>query len=39
MVKNNNFQNKIIGHDPNNYFEGFGFDNVIFNDTKLDKLN
>lgn len=34
-----NFQNRIIGNNPNNYFKGVVFDNFIFNDTKLDESN
>lgn len=33
------FQNRIIGNNPNNPFKGIVFDNVIFNDTKLDESN
>lgn len=39
MTSDVNFQNRIIGNDPNNYFKGFVFDNVIFNGTKLDESN
>jgi hypothetical protein len=39
MNINGNFQNKIIGNNPNNPFEGIVFDNVIFNGTKLDESN
>jgi hypothetical protein len=33
------FQNRIIGNNPNNYFKGLVFDNVIFNGIKLDAAN
>lgn len=47
MPMNTNFQNTIIGnnpktnsgYDPNNYFSGFVFDNVVFNGVKLDCVN
>lgn len=39
MNINGNFQNRIIGNNPNNPFEGIVFDNVIFNGTKLDESN
>jgi len=39
MTMNTNFQNEIIGNDPDEYFDGFVFDNVIFNGTKLNESN
>jgi hypothetical protein len=36
---NSNFQNRIIGNDPNKHFKGFVFDNFIFNETKVDEAN
>lgn len=33
------FQNRIKGEDPNNFFSGFVFDNVSFNDTLLTNEN
>lgn len=33
------FQNRIKGEDPNNFFSGFVFDNVIFNNTLLTNEN
>lgn len=39
MNLDTNFQNRIIGNDPNNHFKDFVFDNVIFNGTKLDESN
>jgi len=39
MTMNTEYQNMIIGNDPDEYFDGFVFDNVIFNETKLDESN
>lgn len=47
MNMNTEFENAIIGNDPktasgydsSNYFSGFVFDNVVFNDVKLDCIN
>lgn len=39
MTMNTEYQNMIIGNDPNEYFDGFVFDNFIFNGIKLTQLN
>ena len=39
MTMNTNYQNMIIGNDPNEYFDGFVFDNFIFNGTELTESN
>lgn len=39
MTMNTDYQNKIIGNDPNEYFDGFVFDNLIFNGNKLTQSN
>jgi hypothetical protein len=47
MTMNTEFQNAIVGHNPNtangyvydNIFRGFVFENFIFNNVKLDSLN
>jgi hypothetical protein len=39
MPMNTEYQNMIVGNDPNEYFDGFVFDNFIFNGTKLTQLN
>jgi uncharacterized protein YcnI len=39
MTMNTNYQNTIIGNDPSEYFDGFVFDNFVFNGTKLTQQN
>ena len=39
MTMNTEYQNMIIGNDPNEYFDGFVFDNFTFNGTKLTQSN
>ncbi len=39
MTMDTQYQNMIIGNDPDEYFDGFVFDNVVFNETKLDGTN
>ena len=39
MTMGTEFQNIIIGNDPNEYFDGFVFDNFVFNGIKLTKSN
>lgn len=39
MTMGTKFQNTIKGNDPNEYFDGFVFDNVVFNQVKLDVDN
>lgn len=39
MTMNSNYQNMIIGNDPNEYFDGFVFDNFMFNGIKLSQSN
>ena len=39
MPMDTEFQNQIIGNDPSEYFDGFVFDNFIFNGTKLTQSN
>jgi uncharacterized protein YcnI len=39
MTMNTHFQNKIIGNVPDEYFDGFVFDNLKFNGTKLNESN
>jgi len=39
MPMNTEYQNMIIGNDPNEYFDGFVFDNVSFNGTNLTQSN
>ena len=33
------FKNSIIGNDPDEYFDGFVWDNIVFNGTKLTQGN
>lgn len=39
MTMETQFQNEIIGNDPSEYFDGFVFDNFIFNGVKLTQQN
>ena len=39
MTMDTEYQNRIMGNDPNEYFDGFVFDNFIFNGTKLIQSN
>ena len=39
MTMGTEYQNMIIGNDPNEYLEGFVFDNFVFNGVKLTKSN
>ncbi len=39
MTMNTIYQNMINGNDPNEYFDGFVFDNFVFNATKLTQQN
>jgi hypothetical protein len=39
MIMDTEYQNMIVGNDPDEYFDGFVFDNLIFNETKLDETN
>ena len=39
MTMDTDFQNMINGNDPNEYFDGFVFDNFVFNGTKLTQQN
>jgi hypothetical protein len=39
MTMNTNYQNMIIGNDPDEHFDGFVFDNFIFNGTELTESN
>jgi len=39
MTMNTIYQNMINGNDPNEYFDGFVFDNFVFNGNKLTQSN
>jgi len=39
MPVDTEFKNQIIGNDPSEYFDGFVFDNFIFNGTKVTQTN
>jgi hypothetical protein len=39
MTMNTDYQNMIIGNDPDQYFDGFIFDNFIFNGNRLTESN
>ncbi len=39
MTMNTDYQNRIVGNDPDEHFDGFVFNNVTFNGTKLTQLN
>ena len=39
MTMNTDYQNMIIGNDPDEYFDGFVFDNFMFNGTRLTASN
>lgn len=39
MTMGTEFKNSIVGNDPDEYFDGFVWDNIVFNGTKLTQSN